>query len=94
MWAIENIKYSFLVSGAPLVSRVSRALFKFTAGLIRILVLFDGGSLSRIYGMYFRVKVELHLCLREHLIDSVYFFKRKNYQINTKYLWVQAAIFL
>ena len=27
--------------------------FKFTAGLIRIRVLFEGGSLSRIYGIFF-----------------------------------------
>ena len=43
--------------------------------------------------MYFRHKVESKFCLSEHLIDFVYFLK-KNYQINTKYLWVQAAIFL
>ena len=31
-------------------------LFEFTVGLIRIRVLFEGGSLSRIYGKYEKIQ--------------------------------------
>ena len=40
MWVLLEFGYFFLL------------LFKITAGLIRIQVLFEGGSFSRIYGMY------------------------------------------
>ena len=44
--------------------------FKFTAGLIRMRVLFEGGSLSRIYGMYIH-KTYLYFlgtCLCKHFV--------------------------
>ena len=48
--------------------------FKFNAGLIRIRVLFEGGSLSRIYGKY-----ELHFIILTKSSYSKIFFESVAY---------------